>query len=682
MQIHPRKIRVAFIKFAGLSAGGTERWLQTMAANLPKNRFEVDYYYCDAADYIGSSYKHADTDNSRVQYMLEHDVNLIKFRVGAKDVTTPTHDWLDSDFLQIFDSNKYDFVQTAKAGPAEYPYFLLPLPIVEYVSLDAGVDRSPNIIHSIHISEWQRRRWFARGGNLANSSVIPVPASPPSTTDNLRQSLGIPAGAIVAGFHQRADNDIYSPIPLRAFKKIVNPNRHFVIMGGGTMYRKQAKELELSNVHFIAHKGDSQEVSKFLNTLDIFAHGRRDGETFGTVFAEAMMHGIPCISHRSEIANAMPETMGPGGEFAQNEEDYTFKLANLFVDEILRGKLADLGRNHARKYYTTQTCVERLVNVYECIMTNPQKTVKPLPHLMSYGMVDMGFLYSGNVSEPADISYCVLTGGCPEEFCIHLLRYFLPRINVMFDIGANTGLYCWIVAHEGLQSSVVHVYEPQSELCKIMAETVSLNRWGSRVSIHQKALGSKYEHLDLHLSGTGSSLDNEFNDNADLPIESVTVDKLDNEVDRLQVKKVDFIKIDVEGFEYEVLLGARDTITRDQPILFIEIADQVIGRKYRNKNYKKTLIMLQSLGYVILRADDKMASIKKIDPESDQGYHHLAMYLCIPSGAWSQLRFNIYTYVEIYRWQKLWVRLKHLYSRATSCVARHLTPKTIKNIFK
>ena len=141
-----KQIRIAFIKFGGLSAGGTERWLQVIAANLPKEEFFVDYYYCDAAPYISSSFQHADTDPSRLKYLQEHNVNLIKFKVGAKDITKPTHDWVDTDFWDKFDASKYDFVQTGKAGPAEYPYYLLPIPVVECVTLDAGVDNSQNKI--------------------------------------------------------------------------------------------------------------------------------------------------------------------------------------------------------------------------------------------------------------------------------------------------------------------------------------------------------------------------------------------------------------------------------------------------------------------------------------------------------------------------------------------------------
>ena len=101
----------------------------------------------------------------------------------------------------------------------------------------------------------------------------------------------------------------------------------FIILGGANKYRDQAKKLGLKNVYFLEHTGDENTIAKFLNTLDIYTHGRNDGETFGTIFAEAMSFRLPCISHYSFIgANAQPETMGPGGIFTKNEEEYFFNL--------------------------------------------------------------------------------------------------------------------------------------------------------------------------------------------------------------------------------------------------------------------------------------------------------------------------------------------------------------------
>lgn len=468
------KTRIAFIKFGGLSAGGTERWLQMMAANLPKNEFEIDYYYCDSAPYIGSDYKHPDTDPSRVEYMKNHKVNLIKFKVGAKDIRTRVHKWVDTDFWKKFDSKKYDIVQTAKAGPKEYPYYLIDLPVVEYITLSAGVDFSLNIASSIHLSQWQRAQWYKAGGNLQKSTVIPIPAEKPATKENLRKKLGIPENAIVAGFHQRADNNIYSEIPLEAFAKIQQPNWHFVIKGGGDAYKKQAQELSLKNVHFIEHSGDAKAISEFLNTLDIFAHGRKDGETFGTVFAEAMMHGKPCLSHYSPIANAQPETMGPAGLFAKDLEDYTNKLKELFENGKLRGKLAAKAKPHAEEYYSIQASVEMLANVYRKIMKKP---VKKTTERIQYGQSPLGFLYAGDLDDLKSIASHVITQTIPNEFQLHLLRYFIPQIKTLSDIGAS-GLHAFLTANEN-PSARINIF-PQKKDIHNISKTIFLNNWENR----------------------------------------------------------------------------------------------------------------------------------------------------------------------------------------------------------
>ena len=116
------KIKVAFIKFGGMANGGTEKYLQTIAAHLPKDEFEVDFFYCDAAPYIGSDFKHLDTDKSRVEYTKSHGVNLIKFDVEFKDVTKPTHDWVNTNFFDLFD----DCLLYTSPSPRDRPLSRMP----------------------------------------------------------------------------------------------------------------------------------------------------------------------------------------------------------------------------------------------------------------------------------------------------------------------------------------------------------------------------------------------------------------------------------------------------------------------------------------------------------------------------------------------------------------------------
>ena len=368
-----QKIRIAFIKFGGLAVGGSELWLQKIAANLPKDSYEIDYYYSDAAPLIGIDYVAGPTNPDRLKYMIDHNVNLIKFNVKAIDYRFHYHPWISTDLWNIFDSKKYDIVQTVKAGPREYPFYLINLPVVEIVALANRPDKSTNIAWSFHSSPWQRNAWLKKGGDAKRSSVLPAPLDKPHTTENYRKELGIPDNAIVAGFHQRADDNIWSYIPLKAFSTCQNPNWHFVMKGGSTLYRKQAQELGLKKIHFLPSDGDNMTVSKFLNTLDIFAHGRRDGETFGAVIAEAIIHGKPCLSHASVTGlNAQKETMGTAGLFATDEKDYTEKLYSLFSDKALRDQLTLEAQKNSGTYSIENT-IKSVVEVYDEVLSNPSR---------------------------------------------------------------------------------------------------------------------------------------------------------------------------------------------------------------------------------------------------------------------------------------------------------------------
>ena len=129
-------IKVAFIKFGGMSIGGTEKVLQTIASALPKDKFQVDYFYTNGAPYIGSDHKHLDTEPSRVEFCKNHGVNCIPVKVLFKNVTVRTHDWIGTDFWDLFDQKNYDLVVSGRSGHPEYPFHLInKIPVIDTIHL-------------------------------------------------------------------------------------------------------------------------------------------------------------------------------------------------------------------------------------------------------------------------------------------------------------------------------------------------------------------------------------------------------------------------------------------------------------------------------------------------------------------------------------------------------------------
>lgn len=403
------RIRVAFVKLAGMAAGGTERWLQTMAANLPSDRFEVTYFWCDAPPVIGGQGQMGDaTDPARLDYLRAHGIETVQFRVDAVDLRHPTFPWRGTDFWELFDPESFDLVQTSKQGVAEYPFDQMPIPVFEQVAYNGGVDTSPAIVRSSHPSEWSRAWWWRHGGELHRSFVVRIPASGPASANDLREILDIPRDAIVVGFHQRPDPRTFSDVQLAAVARLRTLDVHVVVLGGSDRYKEQAEQLGLERVHFLPAVSDQIKVSEFLNTLDVFTHGRRDGETFGLVLAEAIAHGVPCISHRVPgNGNAQRETIGPAGFVCDGVEHYARVLADLVSDPIRRRVLSERGVDHAMEWFDVRACVADLADEYETFM----KGRNPLGRRKSYGEISCGVLVQGDVLDPSSNARAIVTGG-------------------------------------------------------------------------------------------------------------------------------------------------------------------------------------------------------------------------------------------------------------------------------
>jgi glycosyltransferase involved in cell wall biosynthesis len=359
------KIKVAFIKFGGLATGGTERFLHTIAGCLSKDDFIVDYYYCDSAPYLGSDWVHPDTDPFRKKYLEDKNVNLIKFDVQFKDVRTPMHDWINTNFWEKFNENDYDVILSGRAGHPEFPFYLIKnKPIINILTLIAGVDNQSNIFKTIQISEWSGQRWIEQGGDASRLEIIPIfQEFPKPPFNNLREKLNL-GDKFIYGFHQRNTEDLFSEVPLLAYKNIQNDDTAFILLGGSSRYKQQSNELGLINFISLEHTGDENEIHSFLNSIDVFTHGRNDGETFGAVFTEAMYHKKPCISHKSQ-SNGHIEVIGPSGNVFERHdiEGYSNEMIKLKNDKDYYNEKSSLGYNHYEKNYSLESQNDRISKI-------------------------------------------------------------------------------------------------------------------------------------------------------------------------------------------------------------------------------------------------------------------------------------------------------------------------------
>jgi glycosyltransferase involved in cell wall biosynthesis len=279
---------------------------------------------------------------------------------------------VDTDFFKLFDEKKYDLVQTGRAGHKEFPFTKIKkIPIVDSLHLLAGVDNQFNISRVMHICKWAADKWIQKGGDPNRVVLVSHPTQiPDKKYKDLRVRYNLQI-KFVFGFHQRANDCIFSPIPLEAYKKIENEKTAFLLMGGGEKYKEQAKNLNLKNIYFVPTNGDLEAVCNFLSTLNVYAHGRKDGEVNSTAMAESMYFGLPIVSHFSEINNGHVECIGQAGLVVNTAEEYSQELSRLMTDkQYFEYRSLESKKRFAEKYELKKQ-MENIISIYEDVARNP-----------------------------------------------------------------------------------------------------------------------------------------------------------------------------------------------------------------------------------------------------------------------------------------------------------------------
>lgn len=181
--------------------------------------------------------------------------------------------------------------------------------------------------------------------------------------------------------------------------------------------------------------------------------------------------------------------------------------------------------------------------------------------------------------------------------------FHLPSANIIVDIGSNFGAFSLKTArmfYERDEKIEVHAFEPNSIMVDRFIENVDLNpKLKPLIKIHNFGLG-KAEGLFSLKVPSGNSGAARLIESSDSGIE---VKRFDNWVDENNLNgKISFVKIDVEGWEMDVLLGAENSILGKKIPLYCEVTDKwLIERGYSEKQLLNKLL---SYNYKILIDDD------------------------------------------------------------------------------
>lgn len=179
--------------------------------------------------------------------------------------------------------------------------------------------------------------------------------------------------------------------------------------------------------------------------------------------------------------------------------------------------------------------------------------------------------------------------------------------QTVYDIGANEGVFSMFFSKAVAPMGKVIAFEPHPANCSKLLEHMRLNNI-SNVTLVTTGVGKEngnatliYREDDLAVStvveGRGRRILDEKAGKA-IEIEVDTLDRLSR-----TLPKPDFIKIDVEGAELEVLLGMEEIIRTHRPRLLIEIHGMGGGKQSKIDNGKKVIHFLAARGYSIYHVE-------------------------------------------------------------------------------
>lgn len=238
-----------------------------------------------------------------------------------------------------------------------------------------------------------------------------------------------------------------------------------------------------------------------------------------------------------------------------------------------------------------------------------------------YGIINLKF---------DGIRFKMFTKG--DDNIVHLLYYgkeyheykdlrmflrFAKQSSLILDVGANTGVYSVLSAKVNPGSRICS-FEPYPVNVNRLEKNLELNK--STVEVITKAIGNKEATIEFtvpakEVISDTSSADKSFSERTyegklkwkSIEVQQTTLDKF--WIESANRRKVDLVKVDVEGYEIEVFAGAVDMIRTCRPVIQCEILLDTTRKDY----FEKFLVDFEYSAYLILH-DGLVNTRKQMEP--------------------------------------------------------------------
>ena len=168
-----------------------------------------------------------------------------------------------------------------------------------------------------------------------------------------------------------------------------------------------------------------------------------------------------------------------------------------------------------------------------------------------------------------------------EKHVVDVLETIIRPGDICLDVGANIGFYACKLSQLVGDKGHVFAFEPVEYNAKLLRLN-ALKNGARNVTLCNHALGSKEEQLEMNiypeddfLIGHNSFVENEtIQANKNHTKTMIDVLPIDDVLTKQEIKRVDFVKIDIEGFEHQFFSGATRLLNEFKPVFIFEHSPQ------------------------------------------------------------------------------------------------------------
>ncbi|MBE9118270.1 FkbM family methyltransferase [Lusitaniella coriacea LEGE 07157] len=221
-----------------------------------------------------------------------------------------------------------------------------------------------------------------------------------------------------------------------------------------------------------------------------------------------------------------------------------------------------------------------------------------------------------------------------------LFLNLLNNTDTVVEVGANRGYYTLLFSHIVGAKGQVHAFEPVPPTFNRLSQVFAQNQIFKNTNLNNLAVGDTNGTITLYMpddddgqSSMAVHNQGSWKEQKNIVPYECEIVTLDRYAESHLTQKIDFIKCDIEGAELLFLKGAAKTISKDCPIVYLEVCHD--WTKDFGYSPPEIIQFLRPLGYSCFYLLDRQLRLLE-NPELELSVTHLlesANLLCIPNRA-------------------------------------------------